>query len=48
MLFLKSRLHWMESSEEDFSDYDIANIFGESEGEDDFGGFNFSLPDNIN
>jgi len=27
----------MESSEEDFSDDDIADIFGESEGEDDFG-----------
>ena len=31
----------MESSEEeDFSDDDIADIFGESEGEDDFSGFN--------
>ena len=39
----------MESSEEeDFSDDDIADIFGESEDEDDFGGFNFTLPDNIN
>ena len=39
----------MESSEEeDFSDKDIADIFGESEDEDDFGGFNFTLPNNIN
>ena len=37
----------MESSEEeDFSDDDIADVFGESE--DEFGGFNFTLPDNIN
>ena len=39
----------MESSEEeDFSDDDIVDIFGESKDEDDFGGFNFTLPDNIN
>ena len=35
----------MESSEEeDFSDNDIADIFGESEGEDDFSGFNLLFP----
>ena len=38
----------MESSEEDFADNDIVNIFGESKGKDDLGGFNFTLPDNIN
>ncbi|KAL9977107.1 hypothetical protein ACROYT_G014478 [Oculina patagonica] len=38
----------MESSEEeDFSDDDIVDIFGESEDEDDFGGFNFTLPDKL-
>lgn len=37
----------MESSEEDFSD-DIVDIFGEREDADDFSGFNFTLPDNIN
>ena len=35
------------SKEEDFSDDDLVNVFGESEDEDDFVGFNFTLPDDI-
>lgn len=35
------------SEEEDFSDDDLVNVFGESEDEDDFVGFNFTLPDDI-
>ena len=38
----------MENEEdEDFSDDDIADIFDESEDEEDFGGFTFTLPDDI-
>ncbi|XP_029184217.1 piggyBac transposable element-derived protein 4-like [Acropora millepora] len=35
------------SEEEDFSDDDLVDVFGESEDEDDFVGFNFTLPDDI-
>ena len=38
----------MESSEEDFPADGIANIFGKSEGEDDFSGINFTHPNNKN
>ena len=35
------------SEEEDFSDDDLVDVFGESEDEDDFVGLNFTLPDDI-
>lgn len=34
--------------EEDFSDNDLADIFGKSEGEDDFTSFSYILLDDIN
>ena len=34
--------------EEDFSDSDLADIFGKSEDEDDFTGFSYILLDDIN
>ena len=34
-----------DSEEEEFSDGDIEDIFGESEDEEEFEGFNFQLPD---
>ena len=36
------------SEEEAFSDDDLGDMFGKSEDEDDFAGFNFTLPDDIN
>ena len=36
-----------ESSEEELSDLDIDDIFGDSDEEEEFGGFDFSLPTNI-
>ena len=35
------------SKEEDFSDDNLVNVFGESEDEDDFVGYNFTLLDDI-